>query len=384
MPWWYLLAVVGFLFLLRHMWRAYSHPYNLLVRQAANMEWIASGSIKYPDGIKNMRLRRDDMVAEVSFKNVNVKLLQPDIERPFKDFLEVEQWLGSLKAANQNLSIKASRTDSKKSSKEVEYFDRVSRLLAAKGAREKFTTLQGWDKDFGVASTRLCVAADLAKENPTLIAAFILESMDHYHKNRDIALSYLARLESGYKAMAADPKMAGAMLAEVETESEVGDFHEALDFLSGLAFDFIEESGLLDIFPEPDESARLYAEQLTYLAACKARTDLKKNIHPSLWNTFKVGIENRMLAIRDDKSPRSGVLNTPDGQVFASLASSHWQRLDGLEKTLKNGGVDGLVKRLTSEMDATHWKDELLADFFNEFSVLTASTLLPKIENMLD
>lgn len=220
MLWWILLAAVVSTILVRHLWRSYSHPYNMLIRQAANMNWVVAGTMKYSDGIRNMRLRRGDMLAEVSFKDVNIRLLQPSVERPFQDFVEIEQWLGAKNSAvleSQKLLVPSNSSAPRK---QVDYFDKIDNLLAAKGARENFTTLQGWDKEFGVASTRVCALAELASEAPTVVAAFMLESMEHYYKNRDVALSYLARLESGYRARAENPKLAATMDAEAKAKSK--------------------------------------------------------------------------------------------------------------------------------------------------------------------
>jgi len=179
------------IFVVRHLWRSYSHPYNTLVRQSAKMNWVVVGTMKYSDGFQNIRLRRGDLLAEVSFKDMNVRLLQPDVKRPFKDFVDLEQWLGAVNSATDKLHALPKAAGSTTQKNEVEYFDKIDNLLAAKGARDDFTALQGWDKEFGTASVRVCAMAELANESPVVVAAFMLESMEYYHKHRDVALSYL-------------------------------------------------------------------------------------------------------------------------------------------------------------------------------------------------
>ncbi len=49
MFWWLLAAIVGF-YVLRHLWKAYTHPAHVLGRQAANMNWVAIGRRKDETG----------------------------------------------------------------------------------------------------------------------------------------------------------------------------------------------------------------------------------------------------------------------------------------------------------------------------------------------
>lgn len=415
---------------------------------------------------------------------------------------------------------------SSKPQKEVDYFDKINSLLAAKGAREDFTTLQGWDKEFGVATTRVCALAELAQENPVVLAAFMLESMDHYHRNRDVALSYLARLESGFRARVEHPELAAAMDAEAQAKDEsdelfrsialhsnspeatyireVNDYiravgyydtlvapalnheafmkavanvylsgyrsnasikvvgaliadgankyksdralgilfldkvatnmrkqqddalratvanrstkstadaatvlaandrpnldrkseprtiadeaaayHAALDSVAGNALAFIVNTGLLDRPDQSDELRRLYAELLLYLSACKARNDVRKDIHPGTWNTFRRSVEVRMLSIREDGHQRSGVVRTAGGgKAFAQFTSTYWQRMDDLEALMIQRGAVGLIQHFLSEIGAESSRSEHFLEFFNELSDQAASAVVPKIAAM--
>jgi hypothetical protein len=454
----------------------------MLVRQAANMNWVVAGTMKYSDGIRNMRLRRGEMLAEVSFKDANVRLLQPGVERPFKDFVEIEQWLGAKNSAARELRTLPRAAGTSTPRKQVSYFDKIDNLLAAKGSRKDFTTLQGWDKEFGAASTRVCALAELAKETPAVVAAFMLESMEYYHKNRDVALSYLSRLESGYRARAENPELAAAMDAAAEAkgdseelfksiaadpasseatyvqrvnefirsaghydslvlpaqkqvdfmkasanvyvagyqtessplvvgaliddgankykvnhqfgilfldkvatnmrkrhieaprtgngsgnpaadpakqtgttqpkrtykseeqriEDEADAYHAALDAAANDALKFLVNSGLLPSDRYPEDVQKLYSELLLYLATCNARNETRTDIHPGTWNTFKRGVEVRMLDVRDDGHQRTGVVRTPDGgRAYAQFTSTYWQKMDALEAVLNSRGAAG-------------------------------------------
>jgi len=275
MFWWILIGIAS-VFVVRHLWRAYSHPYNMLVRQAANMNWVVAGTMKYPNGIRNIRLRRGDLLVEVSFKEVNVRLLQPDVERPFKDFVDLEQWLGAKKVTTHKLHADPKAADSSMLRKEVDYFDKVSNLLAAKGAREDFTTLQGWDKEFGTASARVCAMAELVNESAVVVAAFILESIEYYHKNRDVALSYLARLESGYRAKIENPALAATIDAEAITKDEAEGLFKSFESdpdSSGAVYiqqvnDFIRSTGYYDslVLPAQRQADFIRASANVYVA----------------------------------------------------------------------------------------------------------------------
>jgi hypothetical protein len=522
MLWWIFLAAAGVssAILVRHLWRSYSHPYNMLVRQGANMNWVAAGTTRYSDGIRNMRLRREDMLAEVSFKGVNVRLLQPDVERPFKDFVEIEQWLGAKSAAAREPEKLSESPGSSTPRKQVAYFDKIDNLLAAKGAREDYTNLQGWDKEFGVASTRVCALAELANETPVVVATFMLESMEYYHKNRDVALSYLARLESGYRARAENPELAAAMDTEAEAKGEaeelfksiaadsasagatyiqrVNDFlrstghydslvlptqkqadfmrasanvyiagyqtesspkvvgaliadgankykasrqfgilfldkvatnmrkqhlqtprtgsgsgkaaagsakqigttrpertykseeqriedeaaayHAALDEAANNALNFLAATGFLPVDRHPEDVQKLYAELLLYLATCNARNETRTDIHPGTWNTFKRGVEVRMLGVRDDGHQRNGVIRTADGgRAYAQFTSTYWHKMDALEAVLSKRGATGLIQHLLDEMGVDSGKSGKFTAFFNTLSNDVASSLVPRI-----
>jgi len=81
------------LFILRQMWKAHTHPAQVLCRQVANMSWIYSGTEEDADGYKNNKLQRGQYEAVVSFANENVQLISLNHPTPFKDFIELERWL---------------------------------------------------------------------------------------------------------------------------------------------------------------------------------------------------------------------------------------------------------------------------------------------------
>lgn len=164
---------------------------------------------------------------------------------------------------------------------------------------------------------------------------------------------------------------------------EAAAYHAALDSVAGNALAFIVSTGLLDRPDQSDEVRRLYAELLLYLAACKARNDARKDIHPGTWNTFRRSIEVRMLGIRDDGHQRSGVVRTAGGgKAFAQFTSSYWQRMDDLEALMGQRGAGGFIQHFLNEIGAEFSRSEHFLEFFNELSDQAASAVVPKIAAM--
>jgi hypothetical protein len=97
---WFIGLVLAF-FVMRLLWRAYTHPAHVLGRQAANMNWLAVGRVTDIDGKKDLKVGRDGMEAIISFKNGNVVLLKPLYKEPFNDFIELERWLASNKGSER-------------------------------------------------------------------------------------------------------------------------------------------------------------------------------------------------------------------------------------------------------------------------------------------
>ncbi|KQC08010.1 MAG: hypothetical protein APR62_05540 [Smithella sp. SDB] len=96
---WIIYAIIVYLvfFVLRFLWRAYTHPANILGRQAANMNWYWKGRIAGAGGFMDACYERDGMEAIVSYAAGKVFLLKPAHSTPFKDFIELERWLAQEK-----------------------------------------------------------------------------------------------------------------------------------------------------------------------------------------------------------------------------------------------------------------------------------------------
>lgn len=119
-----------------------------------------------------------------------------------------------------------------KQTSDVDYQVKIDNLLAAKGVRQDFINLQGWDVDFASHSIAACKLAEQADEDPIVIASFLLESLNYYHKNRDVSLSYLARLESAYMAKIENPDLAKEIEVGIGKKDEFAELFNSIDLES--------------------------------------------------------------------------------------------------------------------------------------------------------
>lgn len=181
MYWWILGAFLVF-FVLRFLWKNYNHPSHVLGRQAANMNWVASGRKKDIDGYKNLKVSRDGMEAVISFRNVNVILVRPWHPTPFKDFIELERWL----ATNHNPPA---------DEKEISYYKAIAAYITSMGFDEPLLELQGTDKEYCIASMRMHKAGYLAGQSEKVVGALTVDSVKLYQQDRVLAILFLEGLE---------------------------------------------------------------------------------------------------------------------------------------------------------------------------------------------
>ena len=125
--------------------------------------------------------------------------------------------------------IKFKNSKAVKQTSDVDYQVKIDNLLAAKGVRQDFINLQGWDADFASHSIAVCKLAERANEDPIIVASFLLESLNYYHNNRDVSLSYLARLESAYTAKIENPNWAKEIEYEIGKKDEFDELFNSID-----------------------------------------------------------------------------------------------------------------------------------------------------------
>lgn len=184
MYWWILGAILAF-FVLRFLWKSYNHPSLVLGRQAANMNWVASGREKDIDGYKNVKVSRDGMEAVISFRNGNVILARPWHPTPFKDFIEIEKWL-----AINNKPV----TDEK----EASYYEAINTYITLMGFYEPLLELQGTDKEYCIVSMKMHKAGYLADQSEKVVGALTIDSVKQYQQNRELAILFLESIEKQF------------------------------------------------------------------------------------------------------------------------------------------------------------------------------------------
>lgn len=94
---WILIAIVA-VFVVRQLWKSYCHTYNVLTRQAANMNWVLSGRVKSPTGGYDTLLSRGPYTVQMQWRDGVPIMVTPPVSQPFKDFIEIERWIATTEA----------------------------------------------------------------------------------------------------------------------------------------------------------------------------------------------------------------------------------------------------------------------------------------------
>lgn len=188
----YILGAIALVLLIRHAWRSYNHPVMVLTRQAANMGWVASGTLIDEHGLRNTKLARGGLESIIWFRDQNVGLLKPATPRRFADFVELERWL-----ATQSFGPVVGE--------EAEYFAAIETFLRGCGHYEDVVLPAECFEDFLKASVRVYRAGYKAKQSPKVVGALIAEAANHYNTNPKLGLAYLHALETRMGSTTAAP-----------------------------------------------------------------------------------------------------------------------------------------------------------------------------------
>lgn len=182
----FLVVVIG-VAVARFMWKAYVHPAHVLGRQAAHMNWVASGTARDAAGYRNTRFSRGPNEAVVSYQGANVLLVKPAHPQPFEDFVEIETWL-------------ATRGPSSEAEGQVEYYQSIEKYITSLGWYDRLLTLQGTDPQYCDATLRVYRAGFLAGESEKVVGALIMESVNKYSLDRSFSMAFLKALEEQFLA----------------------------------------------------------------------------------------------------------------------------------------------------------------------------------------
>ncbi|HEX9390472.1 MAG TPA: hypothetical protein VF928_04075 [Usitatibacteraceae bacterium] len=381
MIWWGIGALMLFL-LIMHLWRTYNHPATILGRQGANMNWVAGGTVKDSRGYRNTRLVRDGVEVELSYSPVEVRLVKPFQPQAFPDFLALERWLGAREAESHDAI-----TDLEDDANSDTFRSQVENQIALRGYSDELLAVQGFDQEYCKILFRAWLAADKAEEDPQVVAAFTLTSLEYYDKNRDVALSYLKRLESGWNAMVANPHLAAQLKQNAveaqQLEDKTDAYQAALAKAEKKSLAFLADNAVCESFSDSETQEKLYAWLLVYLTTHKAWKDSKTDIHQSFWNAFQRRIEVEMLDIKDYGHVDSRVVSTPDGgKALTHFSSNYWAKMDELANVLNSKGVRGLVRRLLDDMNSPSELEDAFASFFNGMSREAELSLVKMIADL--
>lgn len=88
-----MLALIATFVVVRFLWRNYTHRANVLVRQGANMNWVAIGRVKCDTGGHDMLLSRGGYTVRIAWRDGTLMMVDPPVAQPFEDFIAIERWI---------------------------------------------------------------------------------------------------------------------------------------------------------------------------------------------------------------------------------------------------------------------------------------------------
>jgi hypothetical protein len=94
-------------------------------------------------------------------------------------------------------------------------------------------------------------------------------------------------------------------------------------------------------------------------------------------------MEIELLAIKDDGSPRSGVVETPDGgRAFAHFSSGYVKTMDFLENALDDIGVRGMAILFLQQIGSPQKVEVRFIEAFEELCLTAKEHLVPAIARL--
>lgn len=364
---WWIVAAILLALVASKAWRVYKHPAHQLGMQAAKLGWRAAGSIKDPSGFRNTRLVRGNYESIILFREQEVCLTNPEVEYPFKDYDELEEWLSE------------HEREAQEKDPETLYYRAIDSYVRSVGYYEPLLELQGTDEEYCIAVMKTHKAAYLANVPEKIAGALTLDSVKHFYQNREFALLFLCKLESRWLA----ESNAGTSLASDspghENPEDADNFHPSLDNAVEHVRSFFAGGDCSDLAGNPKTELVAYAA--TYIAMKKS----DREIPSGCWNTFKAAIENRMLSIADDGRQRSGTIQTPNGPVFAHFTSSYWAEMDTIDELANKAFTSvsssrELSAHLFHVLGGNSEQERAFEKLFSSLIEFASQSIFPKVE----
>lgn len=363
---WWLLAAGVILYFGRAMWRAHKHPSTKLGVQAAGLGWGTLGHIKDNAGYSNHRVGRGPYEALILFRTGEVQLIQPEVQKPFKDFLEVDRWIREFEQATRE-------TDP-----EALYIRSVEAVVQALGRLTRLREIEEADELFALSISMACTMAFSANVGHKVVGHLMRDAVNHYEKDPALAIAFLDSLVSRWRPTTFQEE-AEPVSAEISDLEDT--LHPALDRGVEMVRVFLESLGARTGLS--GNAMQLKAELLVYAASFIAMKRSGREFYSSEWSTFKAGVENRMLSIEDDGSERSRAEANPDGSFTLShFSSGYGTQMDGLDRVIGGGagptGAD-LPERVWKAIGGKGLAAPGFSEMLGKLIQFTASTVLPKL-----
>lgn len=116
---------------------------------------------------------------------------------------------------------------------------------------------------------------------------------------------------------------------------EISNFHPALDAAVEWTINSLIADGLTDK-GRSDRQLAITAEMMVFTASCLAKLKGSTDIDRTVWNTFKSGVENRILEYVEEQPPTGDVIETSHSTIYVSLTTEYYAMLDDIEEALKS------------------------------------------------
>ena len=168
-------------------WKTCNHRARVLARQAKEMGWVRTGTVKrdgYPVAWtkRYVRFGRGNEEAVVWHKDATVTLVRAHAPPTFGSFFELEHWL----AKNPNESHDGEADGEKL------YLQRIDKHITRMGYFQTLLEAQATDQIFYLECTKFWKSGYLAGESAEVVATLTLDAFMRYEKDRMGSVAFMA------------------------------------------------------------------------------------------------------------------------------------------------------------------------------------------------
>jgi hypothetical protein len=178
----------------RHLWRTWTCPAQVLAEQGVRMGWIAAG-VETRVTYKNTKLSRNGMISLISHRDRNVELHVPRGPHRFKDFVELEQWfttpMGKLSKDMAEADAAAMDAGDMPESPETRYAQEVDDCIRMMGELGDIALHAQLNPDFMVASYEVYKVGFECNVPARQVGGFIAEAAAGYQSSPSVGVKLL-------------------------------------------------------------------------------------------------------------------------------------------------------------------------------------------------